>query len=121
GGGLKRLPSSVYWAGLGLWEIWRFHGSQDQYHEAIENIYSLRSTRSRSEDAARRRGEGSGLFRAPFPGLFRVLVYPLSHPGGQSWKSSIFSPSMSNEYMTSSGKSLRRTCQRLPSTVASQG
>src|SRR5580658_3224968 len=27
GGGLKRLPSSVYWAGLGLWQIRRFQGS----------------------------------------------------------------------------------------------
>lgn len=58
GGGLKRLPSSVYWAGLGMWQIRRFQGSQDQYHTAIENIYSLRNTRSRSADAARRRGEG---------------------------------------------------------------
>ncbi|HYM89663.1 MAG TPA: DUF6361 family protein, partial [Nitrospiraceae bacterium] len=29
GGGLKRLPSSVYWAGLGMWQIRRFQGSQD--------------------------------------------------------------------------------------------
>ena len=58
GGGLKRLPSSVYWAGLGMWQIRRFQGSQDQYHTAIENIYSLRSTRMRSEESARRRGEG---------------------------------------------------------------
>lgn len=58
GGGLKRLPSSVYWAGLGMWQIRRFQGSQDQYHSAIENIYSLRSTRKRSEESARRRGEG---------------------------------------------------------------
>ncbi len=58
GGGLKRLPSSVYWAGLGMWQIRRFQGSQDQYHTAIENICGLRSTRSRSADSARRRGEG---------------------------------------------------------------
>lgn len=58
GGGLKRLPSSVYWAGLGLWQIRRFQGSQDQYHAAVENIYGLRSARKQSEDAARRRGEG---------------------------------------------------------------
>src|SRR5262249_57294076 len=58
GGGLKRLPSSVYWAGLGSWQIRRFQGSQDQYHAAIERIYSLRSALGQSEDAARRRGEG---------------------------------------------------------------
>lgn len=58
GGGLKRMPSSVYWAGLGKWQIRRFQGSQDQYHTSIENIYSLRNNRSRSEDSARRRREG---------------------------------------------------------------
>jgi hypothetical protein len=58
GGGLKRLPSSVYWAGLGMWGIRRFSGSQDQYHMAIEEIYNSRAHRRRSEDAARRRGEG---------------------------------------------------------------
>lgn len=58
GGGLKRLPNSVYWAGLGMWQIRRFQGSQDQYHAAVEKIYSIRSTRGQSYDAARRRGEG---------------------------------------------------------------
>ncbi len=57
GGGLKRLPSSVYWAGLGMWEIRRFQGSQESYHSAIEDICRQRTTRSRSEDSARRRGE----------------------------------------------------------------
>src|SRR6266404_8831419 len=58
GGGLKRLPSSVYWAGLGMWQIRRFQGSQEGYHSAIEDICSRRTTRGRSEDSARRRGEG---------------------------------------------------------------
>lgn len=58
GGGLKRMPSSVYWAGLGKWQIRRFQGSQDQYHTSIENIYTLRTSRSRSEVSARKRGEG---------------------------------------------------------------
>lgn len=58
GGGLKRLPSSVYWTGLGMWQIRRFRGSQEQYHAAIEGIESRRTTRRHSEDLARRRGEG---------------------------------------------------------------
>lgn len=32
GASLKRLPSSVYWQGLGAWAIRRFMGSQDDYH-----------------------------------------------------------------------------------------
>jgi len=34
--GLKRLPSNIYWLGLGLWGIRRFHGSQDQYHSILD-------------------------------------------------------------------------------------
>jgi hypothetical protein len=29
---LQRLASNIYWAGLGVWRIRRFNGSQDQYH-----------------------------------------------------------------------------------------
>jgi len=58
GGDLRRLPSSVYWAGLGIWNIRRFHGSQEQYQAAIDDIYQQRSNRHRALDMARRRGEG---------------------------------------------------------------
>lgn len=34
--GLKRLPSNIYWQGLGLWGIRRFQGSQDQYHHLLD-------------------------------------------------------------------------------------
>ncbi|ACV68826.1 DUF6361 family protein [Desulfohalobium retbaense] len=32
---LRRLPSSVYWNGLGHWGIRLFSGTQDQYHESL--------------------------------------------------------------------------------------
>jgi hypothetical protein len=32
---LRRLPSSVYWNGLGQWGIRLFSGTQDQYHEGL--------------------------------------------------------------------------------------
>lgn len=35
---LQRLASSIYWAGLGVWRIKRFRGSQEQYHRAWESI-----------------------------------------------------------------------------------
>src|SRR5919206_2576895 len=38
--GLKRLPSSIYWQGLGAWGIRRFPGSQDQYHRSIDGFYN---------------------------------------------------------------------------------
>jgi hypothetical protein len=55
---LRRLPSSVYWAGLGIWNIRRFNGSQEQYQAAIDDIYQQRSNHHRALDMARRRGEG---------------------------------------------------------------
>ena len=65
GGALQRLPSSVYWAGLGIWRIRRFNGSQEQYQDAIDGIYRTRNNRRHLEDVARRRGEavdaGDGL------------------------------------------------------------
>jgi hypothetical protein len=36
---LLRLPSSVYWAGLGTLGIRRFPGSQSQYHRAFERVH----------------------------------------------------------------------------------
>lgn len=37
---LQRLPSSVYWAGLGTWGIRPFTGSQDQYHRHLDFYYT---------------------------------------------------------------------------------
>ena len=39
---LKRLPSSVYWYGLGSWEIRNLEITQDQYHRQIGLIYKKR-------------------------------------------------------------------------------
>lgn len=36
---LKRLPSSIYWSGLGAWGIRLFNGSQDQYHRDLDKFY----------------------------------------------------------------------------------
>lgn len=39
---LKRLPSSVYWVGLGSWGVRVAAVSQDQYHRGIERTYQAR-------------------------------------------------------------------------------
>lgn len=36
---LKRLPSSVYWGGLGTWGIRLFSGSVDQYHRSLDRFH----------------------------------------------------------------------------------
>jgi hypothetical protein len=37
---LKRLPSSVYWQGLGLWGIRTFAGALSQYHRSLDRYYT---------------------------------------------------------------------------------
>ena len=44
---LQRLPSSVYWLGLGMWGIRHFEGSQDQYHRSLSRFYEAARARRR--------------------------------------------------------------------------
>lgn len=46
GRGIKRLPSSVYWAGLRKWKILHTSYSQDEYHRRIGEIYKKRDALS---------------------------------------------------------------------------
>ncbi len=47
-GGLKRLPSSVYWAGLRVYGICLYQGGREEYHRHLDAIYRRRD-RSRHE------------------------------------------------------------------------
>jgi hypothetical protein len=38
---LQRLPSNVYWQGLGVWGVRTFPGSQAQYHRRLDTFYAL--------------------------------------------------------------------------------
>jgi Family of unknown function (DUF6361) len=40
GRALQRLPSAVYWGGLGALGVRLFRGSQDQYHRSLDRFYS---------------------------------------------------------------------------------
>lgn len=40
---LKRLPSSIYWQGLGTWGIRTYLGSQSQYHRSLDRFYVQRN------------------------------------------------------------------------------
>lgn len=51
---LLRLPSNIYWQGLGLWGIRRYPGSQDQYHRSLDGWY-----RRKSEHPPSDKGENS--------------------------------------------------------------
>lgn len=53
---IKRLPSSVYWAGLQRWGIRWMPDSQDQYHRRIGDVLQLRlnsEKQARARDARR--------------------------------------------------------------------
>jgi hypothetical protein len=54
---LKRLPSSVYWAGLGVWGIRFTPFSQDEYHRGIGEIYRQRDEIKTREKETRSRGD----------------------------------------------------------------
>jgi hypothetical protein len=48
--GLKRLPSNIYWLGLGTWKIRLTHGSQDQFHRSLDRYFRLITPPSRREE-----------------------------------------------------------------------
>ncbi len=50
---LKRLPSSVYWAGLASWRIRRFQGSQQDYFASVDRLYANRSRSGPGQDDRR--------------------------------------------------------------------
>ena len=54
---LKRLPSSVYWASLGIWKIRLKPFSQDEYHRRIEETYRCRNALKTIEKDAKARGD----------------------------------------------------------------
>lgn len=54
---IKRLPSSVYWAGLGVWGIRITPFSQDEYHRRIDEIYRRRNALKALEKDAKVRGD----------------------------------------------------------------
>lgn len=39
---VKRLPSDIYWLGLGNWKILRFDGSIYDYYGSLDHIYEIR-------------------------------------------------------------------------------
>ena len=47
---LKRLPSMVYWQGLGRLGIRAYPGSRDQYHRSLDSFYSRSSGTIRNDD-----------------------------------------------------------------------
>lgn len=49
GKAVKRLPSSIYWGGLGVWGIRLAPGSQDDYHRSLDAHLKRRAARRESD------------------------------------------------------------------------
>jgi len=49
-GALKRLPSSIYWAGMKRLGICLFDGSQDGYHRSLDRFYRRRDRSIQTDD-----------------------------------------------------------------------
>jgi hypothetical protein len=50
GKSLQRLPSNIYWQGLGILGIRLFPGSQPQYHRSLDRFYFLKGRQTRDDD-----------------------------------------------------------------------
>jgi Family of unknown function (DUF6361) len=76
---LARLPSSIYWAGLGRLGIRRFAGSQEQYHREFAAFYAASGRRLVAEDeqAAESASWSSSLPSAP-SGFLERAAFSLS-------------------------------------------
>jgi len=47
---LQRMPSNIYWLGLGAWGIRQFDGSQPQYHRSIDSWRRHQSQKLKGDD-----------------------------------------------------------------------
>jgi hypothetical protein len=95
---LQRLPSNIYWQGLGTWGIRLFPGSQDQYHRSLDLLYVRRHARH----ASRREFDGeaepeadlhnwhTGLPAAP-PDFPKGASLPLTSPEAEYLRERIIS------------------------------
>jgi hypothetical protein len=76
---LKRLPSAVYWGGLGTFGIRLFPGAQDQYHRGLDRFYreQERSRASREDREGEKRDRQNWHPHLPVP--------PSDYPAGASF------------------------------------
>ncbi|MBI3969914.1 MAG: hypothetical protein HY332_01375 [Chloroflexi bacterium] len=64
---LQRLPSNVYWQGLGQWGIRIYPGSQDQYYRSLDSFYASAANTQRDDDGEPVEGRLSRNWHAGLP------------------------------------------------------
>jgi hypothetical protein len=86
GADLQRLPSSVYWAGLGTWGIRIFPGSTDNLFSSIRHLQSGLSQVRESENASRE-AQGKRIWTSMLPPppkeLLNTTTFQLKHDEAQ--------------------------------------
>ena len=78
GKNLQRLPSNVYWQGLGQWGIRIYPGSQDQYHRSLASFYASAANTQRDDDGEPVEGQLSRNWHASLPAPPREFPAGLS-------------------------------------------
>ncbi|HOO50334.1 MAG TPA: DUF6361 family protein [Alphaproteobacteria bacterium] len=76
---LKRLPSNIYWQGLGTWGIRLISDSQDSYHRSLNYFYESSKRIQRNDDGEPVSGNVMGNWHGNIPGK------PSEFPGGASF------------------------------------
>lgn len=64
---LQRLPSNIYWQGLGALGIRIFPGAQSQYHRSLDGFYIARNRHPINDDREPTDGPASGNWHARLP------------------------------------------------------
>lgn len=84
GANLQRLPSSVYWHGMGAWGIRLFGGSQEQYHRLLQTLLRGGFRQARGDDGLPLDGFDRPRWHpglpSPAPGFPRKASFLLTEP-----------------------------------------
>jgi hypothetical protein len=92
---LKRLPSNVYWQGIGAWGIRLFPSSQDQYHRSIDAFYLSSHRNLRTDDGDPVDGHAARNWHATIPRIPkdfpRTAAFSLTYEEAQYLRERIWS------------------------------
>jgi hypothetical protein len=80
---LKRLPSTIYWQGLGAWGIRHYDGSQTSYHRSLDSFYAVQAEAKQMRRDNRAGEEAAEIHLRPLanwdPGVMELR--PADFPG----------------------------------------
>lgn len=66
---LKRLPSNIYWYGLGVWGIRHLQDSQEDYHHSLDQFYDSANYSLRDDDGEPVKGKLTSYWHQGIPSV----------------------------------------------------